>query len=79
MRKVLYTGFPKVNPEGRITNPRLNLDNWVYCSNKGREGKITSPDHPEQPAIAVRGGDFRSVPIRQFRNCARAHTVRSGG
>jgi putative membrane-bound dehydrogenase-like protein len=64
VRKVLYTGFPKVNPEARITNPRLNLDNWVYCSNEGREGGITSPDHPDRPAIQVRGGDFRFRPDR---------------
>src|SRR5215831_18302261 len=33
VRKVLYTGFPKVNQESRITNPRLAVDNWIYCSN----------------------------------------------
>jgi putative membrane-bound dehydrogenase-like protein len=59
VRKVLYTGFPKVNPEGRITNPRLNLDNWVYCSNEGQDSRITSPDHPDRPPILARGADFR--------------------
>jgi putative membrane-bound dehydrogenase-like protein len=63
-RKVLYTGFPKVNPEARITNPRLNLDNWVYCSNEGRDGSITSPDQPQHPPVQVRGADFRFRPDR---------------
>ena len=63
-RQVLYTGFPKVNPEARITNPRLNLDNWVYCSNEGREGSITSPDQPQHPPVQVRGADFRFRPDR---------------
>lgn len=63
LRKVLYTGFPKVNQEARITNPRLGVDNWVYCSNSGSDGRITSPDHPETPAILVRGMDFRFDPI----------------
>ena len=63
IRKVLFTGFPKVNQEGRITNPRLNVDNWVYCSNEGQDGKITSPDHPEMPPVFVRGRDFRFDPI----------------
>jgi putative membrane-bound dehydrogenase-like protein len=64
IRKVLYTGFPKVNPEARITNPRYGIDNWVYTSNNGRDGKITSPDHPEQAPILVRGTDFRFQPVR---------------
>src|SRR6476660_4956107 len=59
VRKVLYTGFPKVNPEARVTNPRLGIDNWIYVSNHGREGHITSPSHPERSAIDVGGTDFR--------------------
>src|SRR5688572_22366595 len=63
-RRVLYTGFPKVNPEARITNPRLAIDNWIYASNTGSDGRITSPDHPEQAPILVRGTDFRFRPDR---------------
>src|SRR5712692_5428667 len=48
IREVLYTGFPKVDPEFRITTPRLGIDNWIYCSNYGQEGNITSPKHPER-------------------------------
>jgi putative membrane-bound dehydrogenase-like protein len=59
LRQVLYTGFPKVNPEARVTNPRLGIDNWIYVSNDGREGHITSPSHPERSAIDVGGTDFR--------------------
>ncbi len=64
VRQVLYTGFPKVNPEGRITNPRLAPDNWIYCANNGADGKITQPDHPERAPILVRGNDFRFHPLR---------------
>jgi len=63
-RRVLYTGFPKVNPEARITNPRLAIDNWIYASNTGSDGRITSPDHPERPPVLVRGADFRFRPDR---------------
>jgi putative membrane-bound dehydrogenase-like protein len=63
VRKVLYTGFPKVNHEARITNPRLGTDNWIYCSNSGSNGRITSPDHPEMAPVLVRGTDFRFDPI----------------
>src|SRR6266481_3258000 len=48
IRQVLYTGFGKFNPEGRITNPRLGIDNWIYCSNFGQDGHITSPKYPER-------------------------------
>ena len=64
VRQVLYTGFPKVNPEARVTNPRLGIDNWIYVANDGREGQITSPAHPEQPPIRVGGADFRFQPDR---------------
>jgi putative membrane-bound dehydrogenase-like protein len=62
-RKVLYTGFPRVNQEARITNPRLAIDNWIYFANAGSNGTITSPDHPEMPPVLIRGADFRLDPI----------------
>jgi putative membrane-bound dehydrogenase-like protein len=63
VRKVLYTGFAKSNEESRVTNPRLGIDNWIYCSNSGHDGRVTSPDHPQAPPILVRGEDFRFDPI----------------
>src|SRR5437867_461573 len=74
VRKVLYTGFPKVNPEGRITNPRYGIDNWIYFANSGANGKITSPDHPERPPILVRGADFRIQPERGLAEAASGTT-----
>jgi len=64
VRQVLYTGFPKVNPEARVTNPRYGIDNWIYVANDGQDGRITSPEHPERPPVLVRGADFRFQPIR---------------
>src|SRR5580693_2682740 len=63
VRKVLYTGFPRVGQEYLVTNPRLSVDNWIYCSNDGSNGQITSPEHSEIPAVLVRGTDFRFDPI----------------
>ncbi len=62
-RKVLYTGFPKVNPEARITNLRYGLDNWIYAANNGNDGKITAPDQPNHPPVLIRGADFRFHPV----------------
>lgn len=64
IREVLYTGFPKVNQEARITNLRLGIDNWIYAANEGRDGTITSPKYPKLPSIMVRGADFRFQPVR---------------
>ncbi|MGH9937454.1 MAG: PVC-type heme-binding CxxCH protein [Blastocatellia bacterium] len=66
VRKVLYTGFPKVNPEHRITNLRYGIDNWVYAANHGNDGKITSPDHPKREPLLIRGADFRFNPVREI-------------
>src|SRR5262245_26224027 len=66
VKKVLYTGFPKVNPEHRITNLRYGIDNWVYAANHGNEGKITSPDHPKREPLLIRGADFRFDPVREI-------------
>ncbi len=64
VRQVLYTGFPLVNPEGRITNLRYGIDNWIYAANNGSDGRISAPDHPERPPVLVRGADFRFHPGR---------------
>jgi putative membrane-bound dehydrogenase-like protein len=63
LRKVLFTGFGKVNPENRITNLRYGLDNWIYAAQHGNDGRITSPDHPEHPPVLIRGADFRFHPV----------------
>jgi len=39
------------------------VDNWIYCSNNGSDGRITSPDHPEMAPVLIRGADFRFDPI----------------
>ncbi len=65
VRKVLYTGFPKVNPEHRITNLRYGIDNWIYAANHGNDGKVTAPDHPGREPLLIRGADFRFNPVRE--------------
>jgi putative membrane-bound dehydrogenase-like protein len=64
IRRVLYTGFHKVNPQHRISSPRLGIDNWIYVANDGNDGTITSPEHPGRPPVLVRGVDFRFQPDR---------------
>ncbi|HLV00734.1 MAG TPA: PVC-type heme-binding CxxCH protein, partial [Acidobacteriota bacterium] len=59
-REVLFTGFnDQVDPEGRITNLRLSVDNWIYASNHGHEGTVRFLRDPEAPPVSVQGTDFR--------------------
>jgi putative membrane-bound dehydrogenase-like protein len=70
LREVLFTGFFQGNPEAQITNPRLGLDGWIYFSNTGNAGRITSPKHPHLPPVEVRGADFRFHPVRLLAEAA---------
>lgn len=70
VRQVLYTGFPLVNPEARITNLRYGLDNWFYGAQNGNDGKITSPAHPEREPLLIRGADFRFNMVRDVAEAA---------
>ena len=63
IKEVWFTGFETdVSPEARINSLRYGLDNWIYAANAGRTGTITSPQHPDQPGVVVRGHDFRFHP-----------------
>ncbi|MDA1315430.1 MAG: c-type cytochrome [Acidobacteria bacterium] len=70
IREVLYTGFAMGNPEGRVSNPRLGLDNWIYVLNGGNPGEVRSPDRADRPAVQVRGWDFRFQPERGLEGLA---------
>ena len=60
-REVLFTGWPMVNPEGRITNLRYGIDNWIYAANNGADAKVTVPGKQGEPLL-LRGADFRFRP-----------------
>ena len=64
IRETLYTGFALAHVEGRISNPRLGLDNWFYVVNNGYPGEVTSPSNPERPPVNVRNREFRFHPLR---------------
>lgn len=62
LREVLYTGFALGHVEGRLSNPRLGLDNWFYVVNHAYPGQVTSPRRPDDPPINVRNREFRFHP-----------------
>src|SRR5690606_3711667 len=58
-KEVLYTGFFTNNSEAQITNLTYAIDNWIYASNHGQAGEITSTRQADAPALSVGGSDFR--------------------
>src|SRR5262249_24243109 len=42
VRKVLYTGFARGNPQDRLNTLARGLDNWIYCANGERGGVVRS-------------------------------------
>ena len=61
IRRVLFTGFTtRVSSEGRVTNLRFGVDNWIYVANNGGEGKITSARAPRYRAGI---GSGRGLPL----------------
>ena len=58
-KELLFTGFFQNNPEAQITNLRFSVDNWIYASNFGQEGEVTSVKNPGTPPLSMSGSDFR--------------------
>lgn len=59
LRQVLFTGFYTGNSEAQITNLRFGIDNWIYASNNGRDGKVVYTEDPQALPLSVKGSDFR--------------------
>ena len=64
VREVLYTGFALAHVEGRLSNPRLGMDNWFYVVNNSYPGEVVSPQRPDDPPVSVRSREFRFHPLR---------------
>ena len=66
VREVLYTGFALAHVEGRLSNPRLGLDNWFYVVNHRSPGTVTAPGRPAMAPVNVRNREFRFHPVREL-------------
>lgn len=63
-RRVLLTGFDtNATTQLRVSHPTFGPDGWIYLtSGLTRASKITSPEHPERPAVEI-GTDARFNPF----------------
>jgi putative membrane-bound dehydrogenase-like protein len=63
VRRVVLTGFEaSKTAQIRMCFPTLGLDGWVYLAGGRNGGKVTSPEHPERPAVEFTPNDFRFHP-----------------
>ena len=56
--EVVFTGFGRSNVQGLINSFHWGPDNRIYGSASTVGGTITSPKHPDRPALECRGRDF---------------------
>ncbi|MEO6786551.1 MAG: PVC-type heme-binding CxxCH protein, partial [Chthoniobacteraceae bacterium] len=70
VKRVLLTGFDYAkSTQLRVNCPTVGPDGWIYFAAGLVSGTITSPEHPEKPAVKMTGdlrwnpktGDFQTV------------------
>ena len=64
VRKVVLTGFgiKSSSEQLRVAHPTLGADGWVYITSGLTDANVTSPLHPERPAVAAKRQDGRFHP-----------------
>ena len=63
VRKVVLTGFNDTKTaQIRMSYPILGLDGWVYVTGGLNGGDVTSPEHPDRPAVSYTSADGRFHP-----------------
>lgn len=58
-KEELFSGFFKGNSEAQITGLYYNVDNWIYATNSGQSGTVSSLSAPDRSFIDMSGSDFR--------------------
>jgi len=63
IRKVVLTGFfATQTAQIRMSHPTMGLDGWVYVTAGLNGGNVTSPEHPDRPAVSFKQTDGRFNP-----------------
>lgn len=63
IKKVVLTGFfATQTAQIRMSHPTMGLDGWVYVTAGLNGGNVTSPDHPDRPAVSFKQTDGRFNP-----------------
>ena len=63
VQKVVLTGFNATKTaQIRMSHPTLGLDGWIYVTGGLNGGEVTSPQHPDRPAVSYTSADGRFHP-----------------
>lgn len=63
IKKTILTGFNDTKTSQiRMSHPTLGLDGWIYLTGGLNGGNITSPEHPDRPAVVYTAADGRFDP-----------------
>lgn len=63
IKKVVLTGFfATQTAQIRMSHPTMGLDGWVYVTAGLNGGNVTSPEHPDRPAVSFKQTDGRFNP-----------------
>lgn len=63
VRRVELTGFNATRTaQIRFSHPTLGPDGWIYLTSGLNGGRVTSPAHPERPAVEFTSSDSRWHP-----------------
>ncbi len=63
IKKTVLTGFNDTKTaQIRMSHPILGLDGWIYITGGLNGGSVTSPEHPERPAVTYTAADGRFNP-----------------
>ena len=63
-REIILTGFftNSSSEQLRVASPVLGPDGWIYLTSGLTGGKVTSPKHPNRPAVEGNRNDWRFHP-----------------
>jgi len=63
-REIILTGFftNSSSEQLRVASPVFGPDGWVYLTSGLTGGKVTSPKHPDRPAVEGKRNDWRFHP-----------------
>ncbi len=63
IKKVVLTGFfATQTAQIRMSHPTMGLDGWVYVTAGLNGGNVSSPEHPDRPAVPFKQTDGRFNP-----------------
>ena len=64
VRQIVLTGFgmKSSSEQLRVASPTLGPDGWVYLTSGLTDAKVTSPLHPDRPAVTAKRQDGRFHP-----------------